>query len=112
MVRNEGESGYTFIKGETSVGNIKHREEIVFVIEIVNPIEEDGEISTETVKFVSLNPLNKISRYIYERTILVMIDIFIDEVFFDRIYMTNDISRRNFEDKITGFINKRREIFK
>lgn len=112
MSEEEYNSGYVFVKGETRGDNSVYKEERIFVIEVVNPIEENGVHATEKVKLATLDPLAGISKYIYERTILITVDVFIDEAFFETIYMTENISRKHFEEQISEYIEGRKKLFK
>lgn len=110
MSEEVDEKNYIFVEGKAIDDGTQQSIEIIFVIDIVNYVGAGEEI--QELHFVSLNPLKNVKKVIYERTILVKIDVIINETSYEKVYMTTNITRNEFENTINNILHKWKNQFK
>ena len=100
---------FKFVQGEVDSSNLRHKETIIFLIDIVNRLNQTDEV--EELRIATLDPIKYASSYVYELTALIKIEIFIDDFSHEKLYITENISRENFVKIINNIVDERKKKF-
>lgn len=118
MANTINESNYTFVPGtidgfvsnsKNNLGEpIKQNETLIFLIDIVNGINQN---KTENIRLCTIDPVYYASPYIYKLTSSISIEIFSNDFPIEKIYLTDNISKKLFINTITNFTEERKHKF-